>query len=115
MALRSRSHTAIATSGPGRGPASDGRSRHHRPHSRGRPRQRRDSADELRSRAEALFAERAGEWRESGQGWSGAVPDAPDAVVRAPGAAVLDATAAEASVGPEVPPADQGTGAGTGS
>ncbi|NUR68767.1 MAG: ComEA family DNA-binding protein, partial [Streptomyces sp.] len=30
MALRSRSRTAVPTSGPGRGPASDVRSRHRR-------------------------------------------------------------------------------------
>ncbi|MGW2383046.1 helix-hairpin-helix domain-containing protein [Streptomyces sp. NPDC001658] len=68
MALRSRSRTAVATSGPGRGPASDGRARHHRSPSRGRPsrgrprsgvrhRGRQASAEELRQRAEALFAE----------------------------------------------------------
>src|SRR4051812_21697011 len=79
MALRSRSHTATATSGPGRGPTSDGRTRtsartstrtrHRRPPTRGRvARHRHASADELRRRAEALFAERAGEWRESGKG-----------------------------------------------
>lgn len=39
---------------------------------------------------------------------------APSAVLDTPGAA-LDAPAAEASVGPEAPPADQGTGAGVGS
>ncbi|MYS40458.1 ComEA family DNA-binding protein, partial [Streptomyces sp. SID5998] len=31
MALRSRSRTATATSGPGRVPGSDGRTRHRRP------------------------------------------------------------------------------------
>ncbi|MEU6350634.1 ComEA family DNA-binding protein [Streptomyces sp. NPDC047072] len=62
MALRSRSRTATATSGPGRGPRSDGRSRHRRPpgaRERGRPRHAA-SAEELRRRAEVLFAERAG-------------------------------------------------------
>ncbi|MFF4251840.1 helix-hairpin-helix domain-containing protein [Streptomyces sp. NPDC001663] len=70
MALRSRSRTATATSGPGRGPASDGRIRHRRPPglSRVRHRHRHASADELRRRAEVLFPERAGEWRESGTG-----------------------------------------------
>ncbi|MEU0071658.1 ComEA family DNA-binding protein [Streptomyces sp. NPDC006332] len=79
MALRSRSRTGTATSGPGRGPTSDGRTRtssrattrtrHRRPPTRGRvARPRHASADELRRRAEALFAERAGEWRESGKG-----------------------------------------------
>ncbi|WP_329263845.1 ComEA family DNA-binding protein [Streptomyces pseudovenezuelae] len=70
MALRSRSRTATATSGPGRGPHSDGRSRHRRrPTTRGRVRHRHAaSADELQRRAEALFAERAGERRDSGKG-----------------------------------------------
>ncbi|WP_405872850.1 helix-hairpin-helix domain-containing protein [Streptomyces sp. NBC_00005] len=72
MALRSRSRTATATSGPGRGPASDGRIRHRHPvarsRSRHRPLNRHASAEELRRRAEVLFPERAGEWRESGAG-----------------------------------------------
>ncbi|WP_280898450.1 MULTISPECIES: ComEA family DNA-binding protein [unclassified Streptomyces] len=78
MALRSRSRTAALTSGPGRGPRSDGRSRHRRPPAdRGRVRHRHaDSADELQRRAEVLFAERAGERRDSGKGppageWAG--------------------------------------------
>ncbi|MFI8945324.1 helix-hairpin-helix domain-containing protein [Streptomyces sp. NPDC053750] len=69
MALRSRSRTASATSGPGRAPASDGRLRHRRsPRVRGRARHghRHASAEELRRRAEALFDERAGQWGESG-------------------------------------------------
>ncbi|MCX5259087.1 helix-hairpin-helix domain-containing protein [Streptomyces canus] len=70
MALRSRSRTATATSGPGRGPQSDGRSRHRRPPgTQGRVRHRHAaSADELQRRAEVLFAERAGERRDSGKG-----------------------------------------------
>ncbi|WP_345659651.1 ComEA family DNA-binding protein [Streptomyces venetus] len=80
MALRSRSRTTPASSGPGRGPASDGRVRHrrHRPAARGRARQRHASAEDLRRRAEVLFgepaeragesAERAGERGESGHG-----------------------------------------------
>ncbi|WP_280857579.1 helix-hairpin-helix domain-containing protein [Streptomyces sp. SAI-144] len=70
MALRSRSRTATATSGPGRGPHSDGRSRHRRtPGTQGRVRHRHAaSADELQRRAEVLFAERAGERRDSGKG-----------------------------------------------
>ncbi|MEV0734682.1 ComEA family DNA-binding protein [Streptomyces sp. NPDC050549] len=67
MALRSRSHTATATSGPGRAPSSDGRTRHRRAPVRGRA-HRQASADELRRRAELLFAERAGERRELGHG-----------------------------------------------
>ncbi|MFD5335792.1 helix-hairpin-helix domain-containing protein [Streptomyces hawaiiensis] len=90
MALRSRSRTGTATSGPGRGPASDGRVRHRRrpPVARGRAGQRHASAEELRRRAEVLFGEhtgsagppgraepveRAGERRESGQGPPGSV------------------------------------------
>ncbi|MFF4830410.1 helix-hairpin-helix domain-containing protein [Streptomyces sp. NPDC001315] len=67
MALRSRSRTGSATSGPGRGPASDGRTRR-RPHARSRSRHRHASAEEFRRRAEVLFAEHAGERRESRAG-----------------------------------------------
>ncbi|MEV4338194.1 ComEA family DNA-binding protein [Streptomyces sp. NPDC049590] len=77
MALRSRSRIATPTSGPGRGPASDGRVRHRRAtahrtagprttehrRTRGRP---PAPAEELRRRAELLFGERAVQWRESG-------------------------------------------------
>ncbi|MFJ8540477.1 helix-hairpin-helix domain-containing protein [Streptomyces sp. NPDC093586] len=58
MALRSRSRTAAASSGPGRGPASDGRTlpSRHRPRPHGRARHRHAPAEELRRRAEALFA-----------------------------------------------------------
>ncbi|MGV9254155.1 helix-hairpin-helix domain-containing protein [Streptomyces sp. NPDC003697] len=56
MALRPRSRTAIATSGPGRAPASDGRARHRRPPARRATRpDRQASAGELRRRAETLF------------------------------------------------------------
>ncbi|MGC0377343.1 helix-hairpin-helix domain-containing protein [Streptomyces sp. SAI-229] len=58
MALRSRSRTGTATSGPGRPPASDGRARHRRPaEPRGRAprRDRRAAEEELRRRAESLF------------------------------------------------------------
>ncbi|MBY8866367.1 ComEA family DNA-binding protein [Streptomyces sp. RCPT1-4] len=74
MALRSRSRTATATSGPGRVPGSDGRTRHRRPPGGrgdgrgaegafGRRAGRRDaggrhaSAEDLRRRAHVLFAE----------------------------------------------------------
>ncbi|NUR27522.1 MAG: ComEA family DNA-binding protein, partial [Catenulispora sp.] len=81
MALRSRSRTATPTSGPGRGPASDGRVRSHRDsgfrrgtghrrgseHRRVRPRPPAP-ADELRRRAEQLFGERAVRPRESDNG-----------------------------------------------
>ncbi|MFF7376106.1 helix-hairpin-helix domain-containing protein [Streptomyces massasporeus] len=68
MALRSRSRTATATSGPGRHPASDGRVRHHRrpPVARGRARQRHASAEELRRRAGVLFGEHAGHAERAG-------------------------------------------------
>ncbi|MFD7244323.1 helix-hairpin-helix domain-containing protein [Streptomyces massasporeus] len=72
MALRSRSRTATATSGPGRHPASDGRVRHYRrpPVARGRARQRHASAEELRRRAGVLFGEHAGRGGHAGQGGS---------------------------------------------
>ncbi|WP_247701060.1 ComEA family DNA-binding protein, partial [Streptomyces sp. RM72] len=68
MALRSRSRTTSATSGPGRAPASDGRLAHRRapgsraharPRSHARQGRRHPPPEELRRRAEALFAERA--------------------------------------------------------
>ncbi|MCV2465050.1 ComEA family DNA-binding protein [Streptomyces sp. ICN988] len=68
MALRSRSRTASATSGPGRAPASDGRLAHRRapgsraharPRSHTRHGRRQAPPEELRRRAEALFGERA--------------------------------------------------------
>ncbi|MCC5476186.1 ComEA family DNA-binding protein [Streptomyces barringtoniae] len=69
MALRSRSRTATPTSGPGRGPTSDGRIRHRRGIDRGPARHRPSApAEELRRRAELLFGERAVRWRESGNG-----------------------------------------------
>ncbi|WP_206341963.1 ComEA family DNA-binding protein [Streptomyces ureilyticus] len=63
MALRSPSRTTTATSGPGRGPVSDGRIRNRRRPYRGRARRHQASAEALRLRAEAIFAERAGERR----------------------------------------------------
>ncbi|MEU9455580.1 ComEA family DNA-binding protein [Streptomyces sp. NPDC048277] len=68
MALRSRSHTTHATSGPGRGPTSDGRTRHRRSPVRVRTRHRPAPADELRRRAELLFGERGVTRPEPGQG-----------------------------------------------
>ncbi|MFG2315365.1 helix-hairpin-helix domain-containing protein [Streptomyces tendae] len=67
MALRSRSRTTSATSGPGRAPASDGRLAHRRapgsraharPRSHTRHGRRHAPPEELRRRAEALFGER---------------------------------------------------------
>ncbi|MHA5049456.1 helix-hairpin-helix domain-containing protein [Streptomyces sp. SD15] len=64
MALRSRSRTATPTSGPGRGPVSDGRTRHRRNHPRSRvgsrTRRHEASAEALRLRAQALFPETGG-------------------------------------------------------
>ncbi|MGW2747856.1 helix-hairpin-helix domain-containing protein [Streptomyces sp. NPDC001450] len=75
MALRSRSRTATPTSGPGRGPTSDGRIR--RPADRRRARHRVPApAEELRRRAELLFGERAVQWRESGNAPPGGQPPA---------------------------------------
>ncbi|MGW7713578.1 helix-hairpin-helix domain-containing protein [Streptomyces chartreusis] len=70
-----RGRTATVTSGPGRGPRSDGRTRHRRgTHVTGRARQRHASAEELRRRAEVIFAERGGEWGESGESGIGPPP-----------------------------------------
>ncbi|MCX5037882.1 MULTISPECIES: ComEA family DNA-binding protein [Streptomyces] len=95
MALRSRSRTASATSGPGRAPASDGRLAHRRvpgspSHARPRPParhgRRHAPPEELRQRAEALFGERtehAGQEGTEGtqgtQGESGKGPPLPGA------------------------------------
>ncbi|MFE2421083.1 helix-hairpin-helix domain-containing protein [Streptomyces hokutonensis] len=96
MALRSRSHTATATSGPGRAPSSDGRTRHRRAPTRGRA-HRQASADELRRRAELLFAERVaervGERRELGNG-------PPGEWVAAPPVRASDRMGAPVGVGP---------------
>ncbi|MFB9464363.1 helix-hairpin-helix domain-containing protein [Streptomyces cinereospinus] len=89
MALRSRTRAASVTSGPGRGPASDGRTAHRRrrPPALGRAGHRHASAEELRRRAEVLFGERAGEWREPGAGPPGDAAEAgPPAV---PGGAAV--------------------------
>lgn len=69
MALRSRprSHFSLATSGPGRAPASDGRA-HHRPPTRYRARHRAAPAEDLRRRAELLFGEHAVHRREPDDG-----------------------------------------------
>ncbi|MEW2623484.1 ComEA family DNA-binding protein [Streptomyces sp. NPDC048106] len=72
MALRSRSRTVIPASGPGRGPASDVRTRHRASEHR-RIRHRGPApAEDLRRRAELLFGEQAVQRRESGK----APPDA---------------------------------------
>lgn len=58
----------MPTSGPGRGPSSDGRDRHRPRQPRGRADRRRAAAETLRLRAETLFPERAGQPREWGHG-----------------------------------------------
>ncbi|MFF1298733.1 MULTISPECIES: helix-hairpin-helix domain-containing protein [unclassified Streptomyces] len=99
MALRSRSRTATPTSGPGRGPASDVRTRHHPRHDRTpRGRHRYASAEELRRRAEVMFADRVGERREAGTG-----PPGPDGG-GLPGAEA-DGIGADADFGPDDGPA----------
>ncbi|WP_078630418.1 ComEA family DNA-binding protein [Streptomyces roseochromogenus] len=117
MALRSRSRTATPTSGPGRGPTSDGRLRHRRGIHHRRARHRPPApADELRRRAELLFGERAVRWRESGNGPPDGGPadrvtETPTAwgTGRAPGlraarAATTTAVSGRAVPGPTVPP-----------
>ncbi|MFC8711056.1 helix-hairpin-helix domain-containing protein [Streptomyces sp. NPDC057197] len=87
MALRPHPRPATATSGPGRAPGSDSRThgRRHRPvPTRSGPRRHQAPAEDLRRRAEALFAasparaEQAGEAEESGSGPPGG--DDPGAV-----------------------------------
>ncbi|WP_435220479.1 helix-hairpin-helix domain-containing protein [Streptomyces sp. Tue6028] len=68
MALRSHTRTATPTSGPGRGPSSDGRDGHRRRHPRSRALRREASVEALRLRAEALFTTRPVERRELGHG-----------------------------------------------
>ncbi|MFE0373299.1 helix-hairpin-helix domain-containing protein [Streptomyces tendae] len=100
MALRSRSRTTSATSGPGRAPASDGRvarrrapgSRAHaRPRSHPRHGRRHAPPEELRRRAEALFGERAEQTgHEETRGEPGKGPPSPGP--EAPGDADIDDT-----------------------
>ncbi|MFH8236530.1 helix-hairpin-helix domain-containing protein [Streptomyces sp. NPDC018321] len=108
MALRSRTRTPHATSGPGRGPASDGRSRHRRalrsrpgPPGGARHGRRRPPPDDLRLRAEAIFGEGAGVRGESGKGppdgkqerEPGRAGTAPDPVALTDAGAAADADA----------------------
>ncbi|MFI7497835.1 helix-hairpin-helix domain-containing protein [Streptomyces sp. NPDC049687] len=77
MALRSLSRTPNATSGPGRGPGSDGRVRPRSSPRGGRAGHRHASAQELRRRAESLFAARGGDrGGESPQGADAVLADA---------------------------------------
>ncbi|MCT9004247.1 ComEA family DNA-binding protein [Streptomyces rhizosphaerihabitans] len=78
MALRSSSRTATPTSGPGRGPLSDSRSRHRRRDQRGRACRHEASAAALRLRANSLFTERAQGRRELGNAPPGADRDVRD-------------------------------------
>ncbi|MEU8850794.1 helix-hairpin-helix domain-containing protein [Streptomyces sp. NPDC048564] len=122
MALRSRTRTTTATSGPGRGPHSDVRTRRRRPmhvprRARPRPASAR-AAEDLRRRAEVIFAERAGEWGESGAGppTSGGVDEGAggplDAVVpRADRPRGSDVARAEGLVGSDVPGGNGALGA----
>ncbi|MFD9396245.1 helix-hairpin-helix domain-containing protein [Streptomyces sp. NPDC060000] len=91
MALRSRSRSSNATSGPGRDPGSDGRSHRIRPpggsrigrrtgHRNARPPgHRHATAEEIRRRAKVLFSERDRDPGEMGMGPPGALarPDGP--------------------------------------
>ncbi|WP_435860419.1 helix-hairpin-helix domain-containing protein [Streptomyces scabiei] len=100
MALRPRSRSSTLTSGPGRGPSSDGRDRHRPRQPRGRADRRRAAAETLRLRAEALFPERAGQPRESGHGPPGALGGM---TREAGGGAAVRGLAAEGSAGAEDP------------
>ncbi|MFE1030710.1 helix-hairpin-helix domain-containing protein [Streptomyces sp. NPDC058807] len=102
MALRSRTGTPQATSGPGRGPASDGRARHRRAlRSRsgppGGPRhgRHRPPPEDLRLRAEAIFGEGAGVRGETGKGPPGGEQERePGRAGTAPGPVALPAAGA---------------------
>ncbi|MER5193263.1 ComEA family DNA-binding protein [Streptomyces sp. NPDC002755] len=85
MALRSRPRSPNATSGPGRGPGSDGRSRRPRPPGGARTGHRHASAEENRRRAKVLFAQRPREQGEMGMG-----PPGPLKTQGAPQAEVSD-------------------------
>ncbi|MGQ4418175.1 ComEA family DNA-binding protein, partial [Streptomyces sp. SAS_269] len=101
MALRSRSRTATPTSGPGRGPSSDGRIHRH-PADRPRARHRTPApAEELRRRAELLFGERAVHWPESGNSPPDGRPPANTASVTGPAPGLRSPSTA--------PPASGGT------
>src|SRR5690606_14376027 len=107
MALRSRSRRAAASSGPGRGPTSDGRVRHGGPAGPGRrgargrhsyrPPDRTASAVLLRRRAETLFGERDAWARGVEGGDGGAVGGGGTGDGRLAGGALSGALAAGAS------------------
>ncbi|MFC7982138.1 helix-hairpin-helix domain-containing protein [Streptomyces sp. NPDC057336] len=107
MALRSRTRTPHATSGPGRGPTSDGRSRHRRalrsrsgPPGRARHGRRRPPPEDLRLRAEAIFGEGAGVRGESGKGPpDGEQEREPDRAVTTPDPVALTGAGAATNAG----------------
>lgn len=96
MALRSSSRTATPTSGPGRGPVSDGRSRHRRHHSRSRTHRHEASAAALRLRAETLLAQRS-----AGRGELGSDPPGVDRDVGDGSGVPVDPAGPALPVGPE--------------
>ncbi|MFI6008866.1 helix-hairpin-helix domain-containing protein [Streptomyces sp. NPDC051243] len=101
-----RTRTTTVTSGPGRGPHSDVRARHRRLRDRGRARQREASAEELRRRAEVIFAEPAVEWGESGAGPPRAGTQVPEVgVAQGP-----DVRRGDVAVRPKGPPVDVAVG-----
>ncbi|MGW5475585.1 helix-hairpin-helix domain-containing protein [Streptomyces sp. NPDC004008] len=110
MALRSRSRTVVPTSGPGRGPGSDGRTRH-RPHpAREGPRRYHStpSADTLRLRAEALFSPAPTDGRTGGKGPPRTAREKPAVRdVAFPAAGGLAFPAVDASAAPVVPAAPE--------
>ncbi|MFF7184078.1 helix-hairpin-helix domain-containing protein [Streptomyces sp. NPDC008222] len=109
MALRSRSRTVVPTSGPGRGPGSDSRTRHRPQPARVGPRRhhRTPSADTLRLRAEALFAPAPTDGRTGGNGPPGMDPAEKPEVFPAAGGLALPAADA-----PAVPAAPEPLGTG---
>ncbi|MEU6093594.1 ComEA family DNA-binding protein [Streptomyces sp. NPDC047079] len=96
MAIRSRSRITVPTSGPGRGPGSDGRTLHRLRHARGHPRRhhKTPSADALRLRAETLFDQGPTDDKARGTGPPGADRD-PGIPPASRGADGLDAPAAQ--------------------
>ncbi|MFY4717970.1 helix-hairpin-helix domain-containing protein [Streptomyces sp. LaBMicrA B280] len=87
MALRSRPRTVTPTSGPGRGPGSDVRTRHRASEQRRIRHRAHAPAEDLRRRAELLFGEQAvrgreSEWREPGK--APPAPSTPGPVDRPP-------------------------------
>ncbi|MET8955389.1 hypothetical protein ACWEO4_33730 [Streptomyces sp. NPDC004393] len=106
MALRSRSRTVVPASGPGRGPGSDGRTRHRPQPAREGPRRHHDtpSADTPRLRAEALFTPAPTDGRTGGNGPPGTARQKPAAHdVAFPAAGGLAFPAVDAPAAPATP------------